>query len=64
MAEDSEMDDDVVLLVEENTDDQVSKRDLLPLENAKSSIWTYFGFPASNGKFVEVERKKRTKGFL
>ena len=63
MAEDNEMDDDVVLLAEENTDEQVSKRDLLPLENAKSSIWTYFGFPASNGRFVEAERKKRTNVF-
>ena len=63
MVEDNEMDDDVVLLAEENTDEQVSKRDLLPLENAKSSVWTYFGFPASNGRFVEAERKKRTKVF-
>ena len=63
MAEDNEMDDDVVLLAEQNTDEQVSKRDLLPLENAKSSVWTYFGFPASNGRFVEAERKKRTKVF-
>ena len=34
--------------------------DLLPLEGAQSGIWSYFGFPAKDGKFVEPEKKKRT----
>ena len=55
MAKDNEMDDDIVLLAEENTDEQVSKRDILPLENAKSSVWKYFDFLASNRRFVEME---------
>jgi len=34
--------------------------DLLPLEGAKSGVWSYFGFPAKEGKFVESDKKKRT----
>ena len=63
MAKDNKITDDVVLLEEDNTVDQASKRDLLPLENTKSSVWAYFDFPASNQRFVEAEQKKRTKVF-
>ena len=36
------------------------KTDLLPLEGALSSVWSYFGFLAKDGRFVEPDKKKRT----
>ena len=33
--------------------------DLLPLEGSKSSVWSYFGFPAKEGKFLEKNKKSR-----
>ena len=33
--------------------------ELLPLEKSKSPVWTYFGFLARGGEFVEKEKKKR-----
>jgi hypothetical protein len=33
--------------------------DLLPLEGSKSSVWSYFGFPAKEGEFLEKNKKKR-----
>ena len=35
----------------------------LPLEGSSSVVWNYFGFKASNGKFVEPEKKKRKEVF-
>ena len=32
--------------------------ELLPLEGAVSAVWKYFGFPARNGKFWSLTRKK------
>ena len=34
---------------------------LLPLEGSTSEVWKYFGFPAKNGKYIEGDKKKRTK---
>ena len=33
-------------------------RQLLPLEQAKSKVWEYFGFPTDNGEFSEKDEKK------
>ena len=33
--------------------------DLLPLEGSKSGVWSYFGFPAKEGKFLEKNKNKR-----
>ncbi len=30
----------------------------LPLEYANSAVWSHFGFPASNGKILESDRRK------
>ena len=35
-----------------------SNRELLPLENAKSQVWDYFGFPAQGGEFIEDKKKR------
>ena len=35
--------------------------ELLPLDNAKSSVWKYFGFPAKNGNFAKKDKKERTE---
>ena len=34
---------------------------LLSLEGSTSEVWKHFGFPAKNGKYVEGDKKKRTK---
>jgi len=33
--------------------------DLLPLEDSKSRVWSYFGFPAWEGQFLEKSKKMR-----
>jgi len=33
--------------------------DLLPLEDSKSSVWSYSGFPSKDGVYIELEKKKR-----
>ena len=33
--------------------------DLLPFEGATSAVWSYFGFPDKDGKFVEPDKRKR-----
>ena len=33
--------------------------DFLPLEKSISPVWTYFGFPARNGEYLEKDKKKR-----
>ena len=33
--------------------------ELLPLENAKGAIWTFFGFQSKDGAFVEKDKRKR-----
>lgn len=63
MAENNESENDVVLMDGTEVNKGPSRRELLPLEKAKSAVWAYFGFPANNGNFVEAERKKRTKVF-
>ena len=32
--------------------------DLLPLEGAKDGVWSYFDFPAKDGKFMEPDKKR------
>lgn len=34
-------------------------KELLPLEGSKSEIWKHFGFPAEDGKFVQLDKKSR-----
>ena len=34
---------------------------LLPLEGSTSEVWKHFGFPAKNGKYIEMDKKKQTK---
>ena len=37
-----------------------TEEELLPLGGAKNTgVWQYFGFPASNGQFVEPDKRKR-----
>ena len=36
---------------------------LLPLEGSTSEVWKHFRFPAKNGKYVEGDKKKRTKAY-
>ena len=36
------------------------KTELLPLDRATSGVWSYFGFPSKDGKFLEPDKKKRT----
>ena len=33
--------------------------ELLPLEKSKSPVWSYFGFSARDGGFIEKDKKKR-----
>ena len=35
----------------------------LPLEGSSSMVWKYFGFKASNEKFVELDKKKQKEVF-
>ena len=44
-----------------STDSSGERRELLPLDKAKSSVWEYFGFPAKNGDFAKKDKKKRTE---
>ena len=37
-----------------------SNIELLPLEGCSSVVWKYFGFPSRDGKFLELDKKKRT----
>ena len=34
---------------------------LLPLEGSTSEVWKHFSFAAKNGKYIEDDKKKRTK---
>ena len=36
---------------------------LLPLENSKSVVWKFFGFPSRDGKMMESDKKKRKRVF-
>ena len=36
-----------------------SNVEYLPLEKAKSPVWKYFRFLAQEGKFLELDKKKR-----
>ena len=33
--------------------------DVLPLQGSKSKVWSYFGFPAVNGRYREEDKKQR-----
>ena len=33
--------------------------DVLPLQGSKSKVWSYFGFPAINGRYREEDKKER-----
>lgn len=33
--------------------------ELFPLPGSKSMIWAFFGFPAKDGQFLEIDKKKR-----
>lgn len=41
--------------------DDATADSLLPLEGSTSEVWKHFGFPAKNGKYIEADKKKRTK---
>ena len=32
--------------------------DVLPLQGSKSKVWSYFGFPAINGRYREEDKKQ------
>lgn len=32
--------------------------DVLPLQGSKSKVWSYFGFPAINGRYREEDKKE------
>ena len=38
---------------------KMATQQLLPLEGCKSTVWKHFGFPARDGKFLEIDKKKR-----
>ena len=33
--------------------------DVLPLQGSKSKVWSYFSFPAINGRYKEEDKKQR-----
>ena len=33
--------------------------DVLPLQGSKNKVWSYFGFPAINGRYREEDKKQR-----
>jgi len=55
---DSEVDDGNDLMISDGgnastTSDANVVTEYLPLEKAKSVVWTHFGFPACSGKFIQ-----------
>ena len=46
---------------EDCTNIEMLPSEYLPLENAKSPVWEYFGFPAKNGQFTEPEKRLRNR---
>ena len=47
-----------------SSSDSSEHRELLPLDKAKSGVWQYSGFPATNGNFTRRDKKKCTKIFI
>jgi len=74
--EDSEEDDDIDSEVDDGDDLMISDggnasttsdanvvTEYLPLEKAKSVVWTHFGFPARSGKFIQKDKRLRKEVF-
>ena len=64
----SEVDDDDDLMISDGgnantTSDANVVTEYLPLEKAKSVVWTHFGFPARPGKFIQKDKRLRKEVF-
>jgi len=65
---DSGIDDDDDLMISDGgnastTSDVNVVTEYLPLEKAKSVVWTHFGFPACSGKFIQKDKCLRKEVF-
>ena len=65
---DSEVDNDDDLMISNGgnastTSDANVVTEYLPLEKAKSVVWTHFGFPARSGKFIQKDECLRKEMF-